>query len=409
MVSLDDFNPFNSPGSGGNTVLSGADQAVDWVGNQIAPGDPIASKFNKTYPEHALGESGTRLNAGEVALIAQWAELPAALFTQIARGESDYYPGVVSSDGGYGLWQMTPRVWGPDAVGKMNQLGGVKEMLNPMKNAIMARYLYDSARGHSPWYGTKFVTGSTAFAPSGHGSAEQTFQYLKKKLGDSGPGIDIPNPLDAAGDMIDFVGDFVTTLLNFRKLGELAAKAVAWFIRLIAKAIWDYVIQPIHAWNQRAITYYWDHFFSGDKRFTREDSVYFANGGIVTLTFWALGYGVLWTRVEPNLKFRANPRETMLGRFVRSTSGQVARKDVTKAKNVQKETPTKPKPVTSKAVIKRTREFSTYRQRPVRVTGTDRSKNGSSNGQRENRTGRTGSGRVPRPGSAAAAKPVEVK
>jgi hypothetical protein len=63
----------------------------------------------------------------------------------------------VSSDGGWGLWQMTPRVWGSVAKNAMNKLGGLGAMLNPFKNARMAKFLYDDAGGFGPWYGTGYL------------------------------------------------------------------------------------------------------------------------------------------------------------------------------------------------------------------------------------------------------------
>jgi hypothetical protein len=44
----------------------------------------------------------------------------------------------------------------------MMSLGGIPAMFNPVKNAMMAKFLYDAA-GHSisPWHGTRYVTGNT--------------------------------------------------------------------------------------------------------------------------------------------------------------------------------------------------------------------------------------------------------
>lgn len=115
--------------------------------------------LNRVFPEHTVGQPGVTLSQQQVMMLARRAGLPPITFAQIARGESGFAPGIVSSDGGYGLWQMTPRVWGPPAVEHMNKLGGLGQMLNPWKNALMAKYLFDSAGGTiSPWFGTSFVT-----------------------------------------------------------------------------------------------------------------------------------------------------------------------------------------------------------------------------------------------------------
>ncbi len=122
--------------------------------------------LNRVFPP------GVTLSPQQVMALATKAGLPGRTFEQIAHGESNYQPGVISGDGGYGLWQMTPRVWGPAAIAKMNALGGTRQMLNPWKNALMAKYLYDQAGGISPWYGTKYVTGASkgAHVPEWGGS-----------------------------------------------------------------------------------------------------------------------------------------------------------------------------------------------------------------------------------------------
>jgi hypothetical protein len=126
--------------------------------------------LDRIFPSFLVGTPGQhdQLSPGQVRGLAERAGLPGRTFEQIARGESSYYPGIISRDGGYGLWQMTPRVWGEPARAMMAKLGGLKAMFNPWKNALMARYLYDEA-GHTikPWYGTQFVTGAaTGHLPS---------------------------------------------------------------------------------------------------------------------------------------------------------------------------------------------------------------------------------------------------
>lgn len=118
--------------------------------------------LNRIFPSHGLANATghTQLTERQVRAVAESAGFSPGLalqMAQIARGESSYYPGIISWDGGHGLWQMTPRVWGASAIAKMNQLGGLAAMRNPMKNALMAKWLYDQAGGFSPWYGTKFL------------------------------------------------------------------------------------------------------------------------------------------------------------------------------------------------------------------------------------------------------------
>lgn len=191
----------------------------------------------------------------------------------------------------------------------------------------------------------------------------------------------------------DFIKELAETLLDFQKLGTLAAEAFAWFIRLLAKAIWDYVVAPIVHWNERAVSWYWTNFFgvgtekgSGVGYFLRE------NAGMITIAFWGLGYAILWTDGESLRPIDAH--DTMLGKAVKSVEGKVARRNLVKPKDVQRETPTKPQAKTSTVRIEKTRELAVARKRPVAVT-----QPGSETG-RDTSNERQSSERVERPQSA---------
>lgn len=117
--------------------------------------------FNHTYPKHSLSETAGKARFSEAltARIARWAGLPGRLFGQIAHGESGFYPGIYGVDPGgsvgYGLWAITK----PFNDALVAKYGGYEQMLNPLKNAKVAKAIYDQAGGISPWYGTKYVTG----------------------------------------------------------------------------------------------------------------------------------------------------------------------------------------------------------------------------------------------------------
>jgi 3D (Asp-Asp-Asp) domain-containing protein len=184
--------------------------------------------------------------------------------------------------------------------------------------------------------------------------------------------------LGAAGDTANFVGDFVSTVLNFRKLGELLAKVSAWFMRLFFKAVWDYVIAPVLHWNQRAVTYYWQAYFGKQVG----GGFYQEYAGLITILFWSLGYGILWTSIEPKTKLAASPRESLLGRTVRSVEGQIARRRLWSPSKAKKKTPPKPTPANSKVEIDRTREFEAKRKRPIAIQG--KGSNGENTEQEQN-------------------------
>jgi hypothetical protein len=85
---------------------------------------------------------------------------------QISKGESTRMPGAVSKDGGFGLMQNTPRVWGPAAKKYLAQLGGESALMNPIISMAMAKYLMDDRKKQGkdplgPWFGTKYLRRGT--------------------------------------------------------------------------------------------------------------------------------------------------------------------------------------------------------------------------------------------------------
>lgn len=90
--------------------------------------------YNKTYPRGG----GPAIPFNVAAAIAEQAGLPGITMAQVAIGESTLHPGAVSPDGGYGLWQMTPRVQSASTVSAWNRIGSY---FNPFKNAQMAKVL----------------------------------------------------------------------------------------------------------------------------------------------------------------------------------------------------------------------------------------------------------------------------
>lgn len=178
----------------------------------------------------------------------------------------------------------------------------------------------------------------------------------------------VEGAIGAGEDVVDFTGELVSTLLNFRKLGELGAKALAWFLKLIGKAIWDYVIAPLWHWNERAVSWYFENYFGkGAEESSGVGSIYRANAGIITLMFWGLGYGILWTGPESGLKPVDHARESYLGRTVKTVEGQFKKRKLVKPSQVKAKTPKKPTPKSSSVQLTKTRTFAANRNRPVKV------------------------------------------
>ena len=188
----------------------------------------------------------------------------------------------------------------------------------------------------------------------------------------------------------DFLGELAETLFNFKKLGALAAAAMAWFLKLIFKAIWDYVIHPALDWVERATSWYWINFFgTGVERGSGVGYQLRNNAGIITIAFWAFGYGALFTDGE-SLAPIGKASNTMLGRQFKAAEGKIARRSLVKPSEVKEKTPDKPKPKGSTVPIERTQTFSVGRKRAVSVTAAGSTKitqgrkpDGSSERQRQ--------------------------
>jgi hypothetical protein len=166
----------------------------------------------------------------------------------------------------------------------------------------------------------------------------------------------------------EFLVEVAETLLDFRKLGQLAVEAFSWFLRLLLHAIWDYVIAPVFHWAERAEIFYWRNFFGvGTEQGSGFGYQLRQNAAIITIGFWAIGYAVLWSDGESLSP--VEPHESMVGRAVKGVEGKIARRNLVKPKDVKEETPDKPKPKTSTVKVERIKEYAVSRKRPVSVSG----------------------------------------
>lgn len=291
-----------------------------------------------------------------------------------------------------------------------SSFGTVAQRLDPVHSTRTARERWeaDGKSFYPAW-------GRWQAEQSGHVGASDYPQYMAtaqkaisahssggKSFGEEIPLIggavgDVENAIGGvvggALDAGEFLAEVAETLLDFRKLGQLAVEAFAWFIRLLLKALWDYVVAPLWHWAERAESWYWRNFFGvGTERGSGFGYLLRENAGIVTIGFWALGYAILWTDGESLSLSPVEPHESMLGRTVKGVEGKIARRNLIKPSRVEEETPDKPKPKTSTVKIEQVKEFSVSRKRPVSVGEVSTGRN-----QNERR-----SNGVPRPGHSPA-------
>lgn len=314
--------------------------------------------------------------------------------------------GTIDAEGGFDgtLWKANPYHLGPWALG--SSYGTEAERLDPWKSTLLAiKDRKENGSYFNSWWKWEDMQGEVE-----DGKA-RAVKYKKiaeaagaggnnPSLGEEIPVVggiigDAEGAVEATMDAGQFLAEMAETLLDFRKLGHLAVSAFAWFLRLVLKAIWDYVIAPLWHWAERAETWYWRNFFStGTEQGSGFGFQLRQNAGIITVGFWAIGYAVLWT--DGTSLAPTESHESMFGRAVKGVDGQIARRNLVKPKDVERETPNKPKPKASTVQIERVKEYSVNRKRPVTVGipgGSEdiKGRNNSGSSERQERSG------VPRP------------
>ena len=255
-----------------------------------------------------------------------------------------------------------------------SSFGSEADRLNPVKatQGAFNRWKSDGETFQSAW-------GKWESQQAGHNGAADWAQYkavAEAAIGSGiggiprGGGINPLEPIEGAIGTVEDAGDFLTKLgellFDWKSLGNLAAHAFAWFIKLLAKAIWDYVIAPMIHWTERAVSFYWVNFFgTGTERGSGFGYQLRNNAGGITVLFWSIGYAVLWSDGQSLTPTGAH--ESLLGQSVKSIDGLIARRKLIKPKQVKEKTPAKPEPTESKVPIQRKQTFSVMRKRPVSV------------------------------------------
>lgn len=205
--------------------------------------------------------------------------------------------------------------------------------------------------------------------------------------GDAG----IPNPLealDAAAEVAKFILEHLT---DPTKMAALITKVYAYVLRMLSKAIWEYVLQPPWGWCQRATTYYFTEIMSYKPG---HEKYYYTYAGLITTAFWSLGFSVLYMKNDEKPQF-AKARDTIFGQGVRGAQIGAARQRLTKPKDVEKNTPDKPEESATTVEVTRVRELKATRKRAVQVnatgatdaTGSEESTEGANDGSGEGREG----------------------
>jgi hypothetical protein len=273
----------------------------------------------------------------------------ATLIAKVIKGESGFRTGtgIVSSAGAKGAGQFMPGTRA-EFITKYN----VDPWSTNIDTAVKAVGLFLRDRGLA------------AYNPGGGQG------YINYILGqdvtiDTNASQLVPDSIEGTTDAIG--GGIMDIIRDPAKLGALAAKTSAYFWRLFGKAMWDYAIAPPVHWTERAVDYYYYHIMSGE-----EEGTYYSYAGIVTMVFWGMGYGILWSTLDDNgLKAARRPRDSILGRTVQGAQLGAARRKLGKPGATNDETPPKPEPTETTAEIEVVRTVATNRRRAVTVSNNE--------------------------------------
>lgn len=337
-----------------------------------------AKKANSTRFGKISTAGKTQLTPYEWAILMLQAGFPAdpkVISEGLGTLDAEDSFGTTGGDGVHvGGWQEEP------------SYGSLAERMDPLKSTQSA-YRHWKAAGNSfyadwgKWeeqqsgvngardLGPKHLSVATeAVKAYTHGVVGGTIHSGTVKKYSGIPGLEQgEKAVSGAESATEFLAEVAEALLDFRKLGQLAAEAFSWFLRLILKAIWDYVVAPLWHWGERAVSWYWENFFgTGAEQGSGFGYVLRSNAGAVTITFWALGYAILWSNGQSLSP--VTREESMLGQGVKGVSGLIARRNLVKPTQVKDKTPKKPKPKHSVVMIERVQEYSTQRNRQVRVS-----------------------------------------
>ena len=289
--------------------------------------------------------------------------------------------GTIDAEGGFDgtLWHNNSAHPGPWGLG--SSYGSYAERLDPAKSTYLAiKDRKENGSFQNSWWQWEEKQGEIE---TGRDRAKK-FVKIAERAGAGGKNPSLAGEVPLIGGLLEggeeaaegalggvedaeqFLQTIAETLLDFRALGNLAAKAMAWFIRLIAKAIWDYVIAPVVHWSERAVSFYWINFFgSGTEQGSGFGYQLRNNAGAVTILFWSMGYAILWSDGTSASPVPAH--ESLLGQGVKGIDGAIARRNLIKPGKVKEKTPAKPTPKESKVKIARKQTFSVARKRPVSV------------------------------------------
>lgn len=299
----------------------------------------------------------------------------AAILAQ-ENGGFDRWGNAVSSAGAQGIAQFMPSTW----AGSWNPYRNKSPNDIPTAIAAQAVFLRMLLKNHGgnmlqaagEYYG--------AMDPAYTGGVQKYYNELTSNHVFSGAGKSILSGIgDAASDIIgapgkilgagkdaaEFIGELAEVILNPTKLAELLADVFAWWVKLVWKSIWKWVLAPPFHWCQRATVYYFDNIMGSKDG--RNSGYYYDYAAGVTVAFWAVGYSILW-RHSDDISLPANSgTDSAVGRAVSTASSLVAKRKVTSPNKVKAATPDKPKPVPSKAPVEKVRTLSATRRRSVTV------------------------------------------
>lgn len=299
------------------------------------------SAVDPIYSEKAI--------AGVVMQFGKWQGQEAIVATAIVLAESGGNAHAVNPTTGihHGWWQLS------------EEHGlTLADMRDPIKSTKFARRLYDGridrqGKSHR-WDDFEVFT------------TKDPKRSYKRFLSQATDGVRYYDVDAGKGEVVTDVdylpGDLESVAESAFGLAGLIASAVGkasakWFIGTVTHIgifAWEEVGKPIWGRTQRAVTYY------------RTETLRTPKGFFVTLTFWTVGYAILW-RSADDLGKANRVEDTSIGRAVLAAKNYSVKRKLYTPKEAKEETKDKPTPTVSETPVAQTRVASVNRRRPVTV------------------------------------------
>lgn len=334
------------------------------------------SQLAKSASSPAQGGNLSPLDIAHVAYAAGFRgdKLTMAVAISLAETGGSGNPKAVSSTNDYGLWQINQPSH-PTYFKVANQI------FDPSFNARAAFNISKGGADWSPW--TTYKTGAYKHyfgqgIPTGPGADKIIGSGVKSNASGGFLGAiagaenaiagaaSSLNPIKWVDEAAKNIVAFLKIMVDPVKLGEHAANVLIWLLKHLVKAIYNVLFLPPWRWTQRATLYYWENYIVADATVGGQRYAISVKA-IATMSFWSVGYAILWGKFEPTEMRGVGAGDSALASTIGSGRDAYIARRITKPKDVEKNTAKKPEPKKTTVPLQVTRTLAAKRRRTVKV------------------------------------------